>query len=170
MSAARRARWWLAAWALVEVLVLVLVGRAIGLAPLLIILFAETVVGLALVRRAGRRAWSSLMRAERDPSLAPPVTGAGMLAAGGLLLALPGFLSDAAALVCLIPATRPLARRVGRAALGRATQGYADQADLLRAHLDRDSVVEGFVEEEQPRPRSGPDEGDQTIIRGAVEP
>nr|MBA3338762.1 FxsA family protein [Geodermatophilaceae bacterium] len=37
---------------------------------------------------------------------------AGLVALGGLLIFIPGFVSDVAGLLCLFPATRPLIRRL----------------------------------------------------------
>ena len=66
-----------------------------------------------------------------------------------------------AGIICLVPVTRPLARRGVQAVLNAATRRYRDQADLLDAKLRPDTVV---------RPdavvRDTPD--DPTVIRGEI--
>lgn len=46
---------------------------------------------------------------------------AGLVALGGLLVLLPGFVSDVVGLLCLIPVTRPLIRRL---VVGGVTRKY----------------------------------------------
>lgn len=151
-----------------EIALLAVVGRAIGFGPLMLVLLVEGVVAGVLIRLAGRRAWASLTAAGRDPEhRGPELSDAGLVLLGAILLAMPGFLSDAAGLLVLLPPTRGLARR-GLGALGRAaTRRYRDQADLLAARLDRDSVVEGHAVEE-PAPPNRPRPDDPTVIRGEI--
>lgn len=157
--------------AVAELAVLTLVGRAIGVWPLLLILIAEGVLGTWLVRREGAKAWASLRDAQRDPAKSgPALTDAALVLLGAILLILPGFVSDAVGAFFLLPLTRPLARRSVTGVFRLATRRYRDQADLLSAKLDRSTVVEGqTVEQQPPRPPSdGPDDG--IVIRGEIVP
>ncbi len=97
---------------LVEVLVFVEVAQAIGWPIALVLLLATSVLGTQLLRIQGRTAIQrlSLAVAERRPPGAPALDGAlGFL--GAALLALPGFATDALALVLLFEPTRRLVRR-----------------------------------------------------------
>lgn len=97
---------------LVEVVVFVEVAQAIGWLVAFALLLATSVLGTQLLRIQGRAAIQrlSLAVAERRPPGAPALDGAlGFL--GAALLALPGFVTDALALVLLFAPTRGLVRR-----------------------------------------------------------
>lgn len=109
----------------VELVALVMVARWIGFGWALVLLLSTSVIGLALLRFEGFRAWAALRqaaadgqmddgagdgeRAGGDPKTRIADTGARILA--GLLLTVPGFVTDLVALVLLIP---PIRRGVGR--------------------------------------------------------
>lgn len=105
-----------------EIAVLILVGRTIGLLPTLLLLIAGIFAGSWLLRMQGRRAlreFSDAAFARRPPS--NELAGGVLAAAGAILLMVPGFLSDLAAVAFLLPPTRALmARRLRRAAENRA--------------------------------------------------
>lgn len=159
----------LAALVVAEVWLLGFVGSQIGVWWLLALLATGAVLGGVLVRHEGGKAWRSLLEArDRPDAMGSRVTDAGLVLVGGILLALPGFLTDAVGLLCLVPVTRPLVRRALGAVLGTITRPYRDQADLLRARLEREQVVEGEAmpgpgEPQRPRP------DDPTVIRGEIE-
>lgn len=98
---------------LVEVLALVAVARTIGAWATFGLVLAVSAVGVWLVRRSGRRAWRA-MRASVDSGQMPEGELADAMVAllGGVLLVVPGFVTDLPALICLLPPTRGLARRV----------------------------------------------------------
>jgi UPF0716 protein FxsA len=96
---------------LAEIAAFVIVGRAIGLLPTLALVVASTAVGLALVRDTGAITLARLRQAESPDSVLAE-GGSRMLA--GLLLMVPGFLSDLAALALLIPGLRPRAATIVR--------------------------------------------------------
>jgi UPF0716 protein FxsA len=96
-----------------EVYVLVLVGHRIGILPTVIILVLEAVLGGWLLRREGSRAWRALdgaFRGGRVPT--GELADAALVLVGGVLLMLPGFVTDVLGLFFLIPFTRPFARKV----------------------------------------------------------
>ena len=96
-----------------EVYLLVQVGRRIGLLPTIAVLVVEAVLGGWLLRREGSRAWRALDAAFRGGRMPTgELTEAGLVLVGGVLLMLPGFLSDVLGLFFLVPFTRPLARKV----------------------------------------------------------
>jgi UPF0716 protein FxsA len=96
--------------AVVEITLLILAVRAFGAAVTLLAVLASTVVGLWLVRREGGAAWRRFRTAARDGS-APgrEVTGRLAGAFGGVLLILPGFVTDLAGLFLQVPPVRRLA-------------------------------------------------------------
>lgn len=96
-----------------EIYLLLQVGHRIGAPLTVLLLVVEAVVGAWLVRREGRRAWRALdgaFRGGRVPT--GELADAGLVLAGGVLLVLPGLLTDVIGLFFLIPFTRPLARRL----------------------------------------------------------
>lgn len=95
-----------------ELFVFIEVGRAIGWVLALLLLLATSVLGARLVRMQGRVAIErvSLAVSERRAPGGAAVDGAlGFL--GGVLLAVPGFVTDAAGALLLLPPTRALTRR-----------------------------------------------------------
>lgn len=171
--------WWvlLVLMPLAEIVLLVVVGRWIGVWPTLGLLASGLVVGALVVRRAGRRAWRSLTEAaqaaqsgaESEPVDAEP-TGAAMIGLGGVLLMVPGYLTDLAALIVLLPFTRPWARRVLRGVWARWVHRRLGMSpDLLRARMDRGNTVPGSVVPPDQRSASD-DRDDPVVIRGEVEP
>jgi len=153
--------------AVAEVTLLSVVGRAIGVLPLLGVLACEAVLGGWLARREGAKAWSSLRGAQQNPAKqGTAMTDAALVLVGAFLVILPGFLSDAVGLFFLVPATRGLARRGLTGLFGLLTRKYRDQAGLLGARSTPSTVVEGSVEDASQQPPAD----DPTIVRGEVEP
>jgi len=94
----------------VEIYLMVRVGQAIGFGWVLLLLIAAAVLGSAVMRRAGASWWSAL-RANGTGSQLPDgraAADAAMLFAAGLLIFLPGFVSDVVGLVLLLPPARRL--------------------------------------------------------------
>lgn len=94
----------------VEIYLMVQVGQAIGFGWVLLLLIAAAVLGSAVMRRAGASWWSAL-RANGTGSQLPDgraAADAAMLFAAGLLIFLPGFVSDVVGLVLLLPPARRL--------------------------------------------------------------
>lgn len=96
-----------------EIVVFVLVGNWIGVGPTILLALLTSAVGLWLFGREGSRALRALgevARAGRPPGTA--AADAGLIALGGLLVFVPGFVTDLAGLLCLMPATRPMVRKL----------------------------------------------------------
>jgi UPF0716 protein FxsA len=118
--AARRRRGRLARWVfaallvvpVVEIAVIVAVGRTIGGWPTLALLVAESLLGAWLVRREGSRAFGALRSALRDGRMpSRELADAALVLVGGTLLLTPGFVTDIVGFLFILPVTRPLARR-----------------------------------------------------------
>src|SRR5688572_27072470 len=88
----------------VEIVALVAMASWIGI--------GATLLGLWLARREGVRAADALATALRDRRLAHREMTDGLLVAvGGLLLFVPGLVTDVAGLLLVLPPTRALVRR-----------------------------------------------------------
>ncbi|HET9555494.1 MAG TPA: FxsA family protein [Actinomycetota bacterium] len=98
---------------LAELAVLIAVGDVIGLVPTLVLLLVVSLAGAWLAKREGLAAWRrfNLALAEARVPTVEVADGAMILLAGALLLT-PGFLTDVAGILLLLPPTRALARRL----------------------------------------------------------
>ncbi|MER5772559.1 FxsA family membrane protein [Streptomyces sp. NPDC001985] len=161
-----------AAWLVLEIWLLTLVAGAAGGLTVLALLIGGAVVGGAVIKRAGRRAFRTLTETLQQQQGGPSATatgktgapggsgGNGFLMLSGLLIMLPGLISDAAGLLLLFPPVRSalsrytersLERRVSRmAGMGPGTLGDAFQQARMRRPDGK--VVQGEVI----RPDGGP--------------
>ena len=92
---------------LVEIYLLVSVGKVIGALPTVVAVVMTAALGVFLLRRQGRQALFNA-RAKLQAGSVPSMELAEgiFLAAGGMLLLTPGFLTDALGFVCLVPGIR----------------------------------------------------------------
>ena len=163
MSGPRRRWWW---WALavafvvvplVEVYLLVQLGQVIGAWWTVLVLVADGVLGSLLVKREGGRAWRGLQAALTSHRMpAAELADAALVLIGGTLLLTPGFLTDAVGLFCILPFTRPLARRVLTRLITRRLARSVPTTPFGRPAPDH-----GF-----PKDRSGQDS--RHVVRGDV--
>ncbi len=120
---------------LLEILVILQVGRVIGGWPTLILLLAESALGAWLVRREGARAWAALRTALQTGQMpAQQLVDAALVLVGGVLLLAPGFLTDIVGFFFVLPMTRPLTRRW--------LQTIVERQLLTRAGVIRGDIVE----------------------------
>lgn len=94
-----------------ELLTLIGVSRLIGGWPTIGLMVLTTLIGGVMIRREGVRSWRALSEATRTGVL--PERGladAGLVMVGGLLMVLPGLITDTVGLLLILPVTRPLAR------------------------------------------------------------
>ena len=111
--------WWfviLVLWPLAELFVIVKVSDAIGFLWMLLLLIVSWPIGTRILRSQGRAAWRQFAQAAQS-GRAPTeeVLNGALVLVGGLLMLVPGFISDVVGLFLLLPPTRALARRaVGR--------------------------------------------------------
>lgn len=134
---------------LLELTLLIKVGGAIGVLPTLLLIIGSAVLGSLLLRVAGiataLRARERLARGELPEQ---EMLEGLLIAVGGGLLLLPGFISDVFGLLCLLPLTR-------RLLVNKLRQRTAEQALRQRAFADdlqarsgqtRPNVIEGEFE------------------------
>ncbi len=125
----------------VEIVALVALASWIGVGGTLLVLLAGTGLGLWLARREGLRAVRAMAEAARDRRVAHVELTDGLLVAvGGLLLVLPGLVTDVAALLLLLPPTRSLVRR----RMVRAAERRSPVLRTARIRADG-TVVDGTV-------------------------
>ncbi len=150
---------------LVELVVLVKLGQAIGFWNTVLVLLLMAVLGGLLLHRQG---WKVLQQAQTammagQPPVGPMLDGMLLAAAGALLLA-PGLISDVMAFLLLIP---PVRRMVARRLLGRAQDdvdardpAYGRRDDGTRSGRSHDSgpVIDGEFERLDERPTNKPSE------------
>jgi UPF0716 protein FxsA len=153
--------------AFAEFLAFVSVAHAIGFLWAAVLLAASSAAGIVLLRREGIRgfrAFQEATRAGRPP--ATEVTNSLIGLAGGLLLALPGFITGVTGLVLLLPPSRILIRR-GVERLAERRLGGAATGDLFgprRVHVHQsDPVTVVVVDEQRPTQPAAAIEGE--IVR-----
>jgi UPF0716 protein FxsA len=144
----------------VEIVALVALWSAIGLGWTLLVLLGGSVVGLWLARREGVRAAQALAEAVSNRRVPTAEVTDGMLvAAGGVLLFLPGLVTDLAGLLLVLPPTRALVRR----RLVRAAEERSPELRTARIRSQAPVVDGEVVEPDVPRPG-------RMVIEGTVVP
>jgi UPF0716 protein FxsA len=136
-----------------ELIVIVLVGNAIGVWPTIALLIVDSLLGSVLMRSQGRTAWrrfNAALTAGRPP--AREVLDGALVIFGGALLLTPGFLSDILGLLLLLPPSRALVRRVlvARLAHRMALSAAASYSAGARRRPRRNGDVEGTATEVDP--------------------
>lgn len=146
----RRVPWWLLATLFVvvpltEIYLLVQLGQVVGAWWTIVILLISGALGGYLVKREGARAWRALQAALGSGRMpGKELADAALVLVGGTLLLTPGFLSDAVGLFCILPLTRPLARRaLTRAALRRVAVVQTQQRPGHTGVVQGEVVDEG---------------------------
>ncbi|MFD7817820.1 FxsA family membrane protein [Streptomyces sp. NPDC059785] len=160
----------LAAWLVLEIWLLTVVAGAAGGGTVLLLIVAGFAGGAVVVKRAGRRAFRNLqetLQRQQDGTAAASERGGrgnGLMMLGGLLLMIPGLISDAVGLLLLVPpvqkavggfAGRTLDRKMREAAPG----SFGGAFQQARMHRPDGKVVQGEVIRDD-APGHGPQEPD----------
>lgn len=137
----------IAAWLVLEIWLLTLVAGATNGFTVLLLLVAGLVLGAAVIKRAGRRAFQNLNEALQRggaPSTRRGSNGLTML--GGLLLMIPGVVSDAVGLLLLLPPVQRAVSRYAERRLRASAPGtLGDAFQQVRIHRPDGKVVQGEV-------------------------
>jgi len=97
----------------IEIAVLIAVGKTIGLGWTILALLLLTLLGTWLMRREGARTWKALREASATGSMpSREIADGALVLIGGAFLLLPGFVSDVIGLFFVLPFTRVFARRL----------------------------------------------------------
>lgn len=153
--------WFLAAFValpIIEIVLFIQIGGEIGVWGVLGWLLASAVLGVLLMKYSGMHAMNQLRGSlmQGNPDVGRALVDRALILAAAVLLIVPGFFSDAVALLLLLPPVRGLIynrlrSRIGTAQFGMdlRRQGFADpNADIIDGDFHR-------VEQDDPRlPRS----------------
>ena len=144
-----------AAWLVLEIWLLTVVAGASSGLTVFLLLLAGFVLGAAVIKKAGRRAFQNLNEALQRGGTPQSGGGNGLLMLGGLLLMIPGLISDAVGLLLLIPPVQKALSRFTERTLDRklreATSGtFGDAFQQARIHRPDGKVVQGEVVRDEP--------------------
>lgn len=149
---------------IVEIAVIVSVGQQIGPLPTVLLLLGSAVVGTWLLRREGTRTLRALRTASqegRTPAL-EAIEGL-FVVVGGLMMMLPGFVTDLLGLLLVVPPTRRLGARFAlHRVVRRLPPDFA--ADLLGPMRVKSRRGPGAP------PPPVPPQGEGKVIEGEIEP
>jgi UPF0716 protein FxsA len=116
---------------LAELAVFVAVAVAVGIATALALMILTTFVGALVLRHVGRTGLTQVRGAIADPAAAREAGGGLLLGLGGILLVLPGFITDAVGALLLLPAVRRgLGATIRRWTFGQGEPQRPDVVDL----------------------------------------
>ncbi len=168
MSTPRRRAfpWWLLLVAfvvvpLVEIYVLIQVGQVIGAWWTILLLIADSILGAWILKREGGRAWRALRSALEEHRMPHRELADGVLiVVGGTLMLTPGFVSDFFGILCILPITRPVGRRVLAGVISRKLVGMP-----FPGGAGRSESPAGEPTWTRGRPGPDPDDG---VVRGEV--
>lgn len=154
---------------IIEVVAVWAVASVVGALWTILLLLAGAIVGSWLARREGGKAMRAVMAAaQAGRSGHQEITDGMLVALGGVLIFLPGFVTDVLGLLAMVPPTRTMLRRAWLRRLERS-------AGSMR-HGRRVVVVDGQVVEDttdgaghdsmRDRRRDDGDDGPPRIIDG----
>lgn len=154
---------------IVEIYLLIQVGQAIGGWTTVGLLVLDSILGAYLVKREGGRAWEALQDALQSRRMpARELADGALVLVGGTLLLTPGFVTDVFGFFCILPFTRPVARRLLTAFLTRrflgGPSGSRGATQAGRRQEERSGGPSG-AEDPRTRRRPGPD---SSVVQGEV--
>ncbi|MWA09759.1 FxsA family membrane protein [Streptomyces sp. BA2] len=157
----------IAAWLVLEIWLLTVVAGAAGGLTVFLLLVAGVVLGGMVIKHAGRRAFRELSEAvqQQQSGLAPHPSerggGNALTMLGGLLIILPGLISDALGLLLLVPPVQKAVSRKAEKTFERKVReattqgGLGDAFQQARMHRPDGKVVQGEVIRDDERPSRG---------------
>ena len=130
---------------LLEIYLLISVGRSIGAGATVLVVIFTAVLGAWLLRQQGVNTLARVRRASEQGQVPAVelVEGLILLVCGALLLT-PGFFTDALGFIVLVPGIR---QRIAASLLS----GFISRSELkVNSHDDPSSVIEGSFKREDP--------------------
>ncbi|KAB1150816.1 FxsA family protein [Streptomyces luteolifulvus] len=147
----------IAAWLVLEIWLLTVVAGASNGFVVFLLLLAGFVLGAVVIKRAGRRAFQNLNEALQRGEAPSDSRGGGngLMMLGGLLLMLPGLVSDAVGLLLLVPPVQKAVSRYAERTFERKLRAAApgtlgDAFQQVRIHRPDGKVVQGEVIRDEP--------------------
>jgi UPF0716 protein FxsA len=142
---------------LLDLWVLLAIGRALGLWPTLALVVLTGLAGAWLAKAEGRRVlrgWQGALAEGRVPD--EGILSGALVLAGGVLLVSPGVITDVVGLALLFPPTRRLAAAGLRAYLGRQLRsGHLRVVTFGAEPRRRGPAADEIVDVTPPRPPPG---------------
>lgn len=133
---------------LIEIAVLIKVGEAIGFWPTMLWLVAAAVLGSIVIREQGLSVVGRAFDAMREGRIPlEPMLDSYVVIMAGLLLIVPGLISDAIGLLLLIP---PLRRWLIRRAVGDIYDHPLVSGEGRRVKVRRATVIDATFERHEP--------------------
>lgn len=132
-----------------ELVLFIQVGARIGALWVLVLIFASAALGLSLIRNYSVFNVAQLRQQLARGYVQPQQMSAGLwIAAAGILLVIPGFISSAFGLLLLLPVTRTLLGRwlSKRVLMMQASHHVKDVEDVVIVEKHR--IIEGEFREE----------------------
>jgi len=153
--------------------VIIQVGEVIGAWWTILLLIADSLFGAWMVKREGGRAWRALRTALDERRMPARELADGMLIlVGGAFILSPGFVLDAIGLLCILPLTRPIGRRVLSKVISRKLVGVSfaggpagGEASWTRRRPGPGAPYGGTDNTPDAGPNNGPDNG---VVQGEV--
>lgn len=168
MSMPSRLRTTLGLGALAEVVVFIAVFYWIGWWTILATLVTSALGAILLAKQGTKTLTELRLRAQERRGPGTALGDAGLVAAGGLLMVLPGFIGDVLGLLCLLPGTRKLPRslivRGVRHRLPDRARGPVHVRSTRTAQVDPQTGTYRAA----PAQRTGPAASDGEVIDGEV--
>ena len=130
---------------LLEIAGFIVVGDVIGIIPTLLLIIGTTLLGGALLRRAGFSALMNMQQQHGRQSPTKVFCEGPLLMLAGFLLLLPGFITDTMGLIVLIPGVR---RGIVRL---MARGGMVEECQYHRGERESYRIIEGevFIKEDK---------------------
>jgi len=161
----------IAVWLVLEIWLLTVVAGEAGGLTVFLLLVAGFVAGCVVIKRAGRRAFQSLNEALQRGGSPERGGGNGFLMLAGLLLLIPGLISDAVGLLLLIPPlqkalSRYTERTVDRKLRAAAPGSFGDAFQQARIHRPDGKIVQGeVIRDDRNQPGDSPREQRPPLTR-----
>jgi len=122
---------------LVEIALFIVIGGRIGLWPTLALIVLSGIVGITLLQSRKLRAAQALSAGLRGISLGTFLAQGAFQIAGGVLLIIPGFLSDAIGVLLLLP---PVQRAIMRRVRAKVS---VHEMEMRRRQDPQGEIIEG---------------------------
>jgi UPF0716 protein FxsA len=145
----------IAAWLVLEIWLLTVVAGATSGWVVFLLLLAGLVLGTVVIKRAGRRAFRELNEALQRGTTPTGGGGNGLMMLGGLLLMLPGLISDAVGLLLLVPPVQKVVSRRAERTVERKLREAGPLGDVFQQTRMRQpdgKVIQGEVIRNEPEP------------------